>query len=163
MRFGITRAQRPRRTVIGYLLHRVERQIGGLRRLYALRLREALIEHSAVFRDNGTHRRERRAVAAAGDRLERLRHFNRRQVQRAEQHRWHRVQLIFRHAQFGPGIHHRVQPQRHTEIYRRHVHGVGQRIHQHHLAAEATIVVHRFPDGAVRLFQRDRLIGDPAV
>ena len=163
MRLRITRAQRARRTVIRNLLHGVERQIGGLRRLDALRLREALIEHGAVFRDHRAYRRERRTVAAAGDRLERLRHFDRRQVKRAEQHRRHRVELIFRHAQFGPGIHYRVQPQRHAEIDRRHVHGVGQRVYQHHLAAKATIVVHRFPDGAVRLLQRDRFISDPAV
>ncbi len=163
MRARIACAQRSGSAACSNILHGVQRQISGLCRFNAFRLREALIKHRAIFSNHRTQCRQWRTVAAAGDRLKRLRHFNRRQVHGTEQHRRHRIQLIFRHAQFGPGIYHAGQPQRHAEIYRWYVHGVGQRIHQHHFTAKAAIVVLRFPDLAVRLLQRDWLIGNPAV
>ncbi|MNS65892.1 hypothetical protein D3C72_990830 [compost metagenome] len=163
MQARIFRAKLTTRTALHHLLHGPQRHVRRLRRNHAFRLREALIQHRAVFGNHRAHRRKLRAVTAAGNGLERLRYFDWCQVQRPQNHRRNRMKLIFRHTQFFPGIGNRWQAQRHTEIHRRDVHGTRERIHQHHLSAELFIVVLRRPHLAVRLTQRNRCIGNPGV
>ncbi|MNS68475.1 hypothetical protein D3C72_1017580 [compost metagenome] len=163
MQARIFRAQLATRTALHHLLHGPQGHVSSLRGNHAFCLREALIKHRTVFSNHRAHRRELRTVTAAGDGLEGLRHFDRRQVQRPQNHRWHRMQLIFWHTQFLPGVGNRRQTQRHTEVNRRDVHRTRQSIHQHHLAAELFIVVLRRPYLAIRLTQRNRRIGNPGI
>ena len=125
MQARIFRAKLTTRTTLNHLLHGPQRHIRRLRRNGTLSLREALVQHGTIFGNHRTQRRQRRTVPAAGDSLERLCYFDWRQVQRPQQHGRNRVKLIFRRAQFQPGIGYRRQAQRHPQIYRRYVHGAG--------------------------------------
>ncbi|MNP68977.1 hypothetical protein D3C76_1650080 [compost metagenome] len=77
----ILRAKLTTGAALHHLLHGPQRHVSCLRRNGTLRLREALVQRGAIFGNHRTQRRERRTVTAAGDGLERLRHFNWRQVQ----------------------------------------------------------------------------------
>ncbi len=125
MQARIFRPQLTARTSLDNLLHGPQRHVSRLRRNGTFSLREALIQHGAIFGNHRTQGGKRRTVTAAGDGLERLGHFDWRQVKRPQDHGWHRVQLIFRHAQLLPGIGDGGQAQRHPEIHRRHVHRAG--------------------------------------
>ena len=125
MQARILRPQLTARTTLNNLLHGPQRHIGRLRRNSALSLREALIQHGTIFGNHRTQSGKRSTVTAAGDGLERLRHFDWRQVKRPQQHGRNRVQLIFRYAQLLPGIGDGWQAQRHPEVNRWHVHRAG--------------------------------------
>ena len=153
MQTRIFRPQLTASTALHNLLHGPQRHIGRLRRHRTFCLWEALIQHGAILGNHRAQGRKRRTVTAAGNGLERLCHFDRRQVKCPQNHRRNRMQLIFRHAQFLPGVDNRRQAQRHTEVNRGDVHGTGQRIHQHNLATELFIIVLRGPDLTVRLTQ----------
>ena len=123
MQTRVFRTQLTPGTTLHNLLHGPQRHICRLRRNSTLRLREALIEHRTVFGNDRAQRRKLCTVTAAGDGLERLRHFDWRQVKRPQNHRRDRMQLIFRHAQLLPGIGDSRQAQRHTEVNGWYVHG----------------------------------------
>ena len=100
---------------------------------------------------------QRRAKTAARERLIHLRHFNRRQLDGAEQTRRIRRQVAL-HAEAACIVEHRAHAQFKTETRAGDIIRMRQRQAQRHLAMESLVIILRHPVGNAALFPDQRAV-----